>query len=406
MSNKVAGSRGVVAQGRDFLAIPGPTVVPDQVLNAMHRPAIDIYTGSLVAVTESCLSSLKRIFQTSGDVYMYAANGHGAWEAALCNVLSREDEILVLESGLFAQTWGNSGVLQGLRPQFVEGSWRQAVDYDKTAEILTADQNHNIKAVLAVQVDTASGVVNDVQRLRQILDDTHHPALLMIDCIASLGTMNFQLDAWGVDVAVAGSQKGLMMPPGLSFVAANAKAKTAHKSANLRTHYWDWTFRDGPEHYMKYCGTPPEHLMFGLQCALDMLLDEGLEAAFKRHELLAQAVRIAVSAWGSNGLMRLNIENEEGRANSVTAIELQSGKSPDILLDWCEHHAAVKLGITIGALQDKGFRIGHMGYVNAPMVLGTLGVIESALHALGWEFGSSGLAAASEQLGKSLRSLN
>ena len=252
---------GVISQGRDFLAIPGPTVIPEQVLNAMHRPAIDIYTGSLVAVTDRCLSALKTVFQTAGDVYIYAANGHGAWEAALSNVLCKGDEILVLESGLFAKTWGESGVLQGLQPNLVASDWRQPVDYDKAAEALKADKEHRIKAVLAAQVDTASGVVNDIPRLREILSEANHPALLMVDCIASLGTMPFQMDGWDVDVAITGSQKGLMLPPGLSFVAANNKAKALHQKADLRTHYWDWTFRDGPEHYMKYCGTPPEHML-------------------------------------------------------------------------------------------------------------------------------------------------
>lgn len=396
---------GPVWQGRDFLAIPGPTVIPDQVLNAMHRPAIDIYTGSLVAVTDRCLSALKTVFQTAGSVYIYAANGHGAWEAALSNVLCKGDRILVLESGLFAKTWGESGVIQGLEPVVAGNSWRQPVDYDKAAEILKADKENRIKAVLAVQVDTASGVVNDIPRLRAILDDAGHPALLMVDCIASLGTMPFEMDAWGVDVAISGSQKGLMLPPGLSFVAANNKARELHKQADLRTHYWDWTFREGPEHYMKYCGTPPEHMMFGLDCALDMILQEGLPDVFERHRLLANAVRAAVEAWGSNGLMRLNIEPVDCRANSVTAIELASGRNPQELLDWCENTAAVKLGITIGELSNKGFRIGHMGYVNAPMVLGVLGVIETGLHTLGWEFGSSGIAAATEELGSSLPKL-
>jgi len=402
VTGHVSDSPGCVGQGRDFLAIPGPTVIPEQVLAAMHRPAIDIYTGSLVAVTDRCLSALKTVFQTTGDVYIYAANGHGAWEAALSNVLCKGDDILVLESGLFAKTWGESGVLQGLQPNLVASDWRQPVDYVKAAEALQADKEHRIKAVLAAQVDTASGVVNDIPRLRRILDDADHPALLMVDCIASLGTMPFQMDDWNVDVAITGSQKGLMLPPGLSFVAANNKAKILHQKADLRTHYWDWTFRDGPEHYMKYCGTPPEHMMFGLDCALDMLLQEGLPAAFERHRLLASAVRTAVEAWGSNGLMRLNIEPVDSRANSVTAIELASGRAPQTLLDWCENTASVKLGITIGDLSNKGFRIGHMGYVNAPMVLGVLGVIETALHTLGWEFGASGLAAASEELGKSL----
>ena len=392
-----------VAQGRDFLAIPGPTEIPDQVLNAMHRPAIDIYSGSLVDVTDDCLLALKKVFRTDGQVYIYAANGHGAWEAALSNTLSRGDQVLVLESGLFAQTWGASGDLQGLVTVPVKSDWRSAVDYENASRILKEDKNHRIKAVLMAQVDTASGVANDVPRIRQIMDESNHPALLMVDCIASLGTMPFAMDEWGVDVALAGSQKGLMLPPGLSFVAANQRAKANHTNADLRTHYWDWTFRDGPEHYMKYCGTPPEHLIFGLHCALGMLLEEGLESAFERHRLLAESVRAAVQAWGTQGLMELNIIAPQARANSVTAIRLADDKDPQMLLNWCESQAAVKLGITIGELANKGFRIGHMGFVNAPMVMGVLGVIETAMHALQWPAGSGGVTAAARHLGSSLQ---
>ena len=392
-----------VAQGRDFLAIPGPTEIPDQVLNAMHRPAIDIYSGSLVGVTDDCLLALKKVFRTDGQVYIYAANGHGAWEAALSNTLSRGDQVLVLESGLFAQTWGASGDLQGLVTVPVKSDWRSAVDYENASRILKEDKNHRIKAVLMAQVDTASGVANDVPRIRQIMDESNHPALLMVDCIASLGTMPFAMDEWGVDVALAGSQKGLMLPPGLSFVAANQRAKANHTNADLRTHYWDWTFRDGPEHYMKYCGTPPEHLIFGLHCALGMLLEEGLESAFERHRLLAESVRAAVQAWGTQGLMELNIIAPQARANSVTAIRLADDKDPQMLLNWCESQAAVKLGITIGELANKGFRIGHMGFVNAPMVMGVLGVIETAMHALQWPAGSGGVTAAARHLGSSLQ---
>ena len=392
-----------VAQGRDFLAIPGPTEIPDQVLNAMHRPAIDIYSGSLVGVTDDCLLALKKVFRTEGQVYIYAANGHGAWEAALSNTLSRGDQVLVLESGLFAQTWGASGDLQGLVTVPVKSDWRSAVDYENASRILKEDKNHRIKAVLMAQVDTASGVANDVPRIRQIMDESNHPALLMVDCIASLGTMPFAMDEWGVDVALAGSQKGLMLPPGLSFVAANQRAKANHTNADLRTHYWDWTFRDGPEHYMKYCGTPPEHLIFGLHCALGMLLEEGLESAFERHRLLAESVRAAVQAWGTQGLMELNIIAPQARANSVTAIRLADDKDPQMLLNWCESQAAVKLGITIGELANKGFRIGHMGFVNAPMVMGVLGVIETAMHALQWPAGSGGVTAAARHLGSSLQ---
>lgn len=391
-----------VSNGRDFLAIPGPTVVPDQVLSAMHRPAIDIYSGPLVATTESCLADLKRLFCTQGDAYIYAANGHGAWEAALTNTLSRGDQILVLESGRFARNWGEMGVLPGLEVVTLEGDWHAAVDCDQLTAKLVKDKAHAIKAILVVQVDTASGVVNDIPKIRAAIDRAGHPALLMVDCIASLGTMPFEMDEWGVDVTLTGSQKGLMMPPGLSFVAVGKRARERHQTANLRTRYWDWTQRDGPAHYMKYCGTPPEHMLFGLRAALDMIFDEGLNNVFERHRLLAASVRSAVSVWGADGLFDFNISNPAERADSVTTVVVNSGFDPALLLDWCEYKAGVKLGIAIGDLEGQGFRIAHMGHVNAPMVLGALGVIEAALISLQWPFRAGGVQAAAEQLGKSV----
>ncbi len=392
-----------VANGRDFLAIPGPTVVPDRVLSAMHRPAIDIYSGSLVATTDSCLADLKKIFRTSGDTYIYAANGHGAWEASLSNTLSKGDRILVLESGRFAHNWGEMGVLPGLEITTLEGDWRRAVDADKFEQILREDRDHQITAVLVVQIDTASGVVNDIPRLRAAMDAAGHPALLMVDCIASLATMPFEMDEWGVDLAITGSQKGLMMPPGLSFVAAGKRAKQAHASAGLRTRYWDWTMRDGPEHYMKYCGTPPEHMLFGLRCALDMILEEGLSAVITRHKLLAGTVRSAVASWSQGGAIDFNILEPSERADSVTTIAATAGQDCAALLQWCEQQCGVKLGITIGDLYGKGFRIAHMGHVNAPMVLGTLAVVEAGLQALDWPHGRGGVQAAVDFLGTQMR---
>lgn len=392
-----------VSRGREFLAIPGPTVVPDQVLSAMHRPAIDIYSGPLVEMTNSCLADLKKLFRTQGDTYIYAANGHGAWEAALTNTLSRGDQILVLESGRFARGWGEMGVLPGLEVMTLEGDWHASVDCDALTARLVDDKSQSIKAILVVQIDTASGVVNDIVQIRAAIDRAKHPALLMVDCIASLCTMPFAMDEWGVDVALTGSQKGLMMPPGLSFVAAGRRAREAHESANLRTRYWDWTQRDGAVHYMKYCGTPPEHMLFGLRTALDMILDEGLEAVFLRHRLLAEAVRSAVSVWGADGLFEFNISHPAQRADSVTTVSVKEGFDPALLLQWCEQHAGLTLGIAIGDLEDKGFRIAHMGHVNAPMVLGTLGVIEAALVSLQWPFRAGGVQAAAEHLGRALK---
>jgi alanine-glyoxylate transaminase / serine-glyoxylate transaminase / serine-pyruvate transaminase len=393
-----------LASGREFLSIPGPTTVPDAVLSAMHRPAIDIYSGALLDITTSCLADLRRVFRTEGRVYIYAANGHGAWEAALVNVLSAGDAVLVLESGLFAAVWGEMARVLGLEVETLPGDWRRAVDPAALEARLRQDRAGRIKAVLAVQVDTASSGVNDIPAIRQAMDAAGHDALLMVDAIASLATMPFEMDQWRVDVAVAGSQKGLMTPPGLSFVAAGPKALAAHRTAGPRTRYWDWTEREGPEHYQKYCGTPPEHLLFGLRKALDLLLEEGLENVFRRHRLLAEAVRRAVAAWAQGGVLDFNILEASERADSVTTVRLADGRNPKPLLELCARQCGVVLGVGIGPLSGKAFRIAHMGHVNAPMILGTLGALEIGLVALDIAHGKGGLQAAIDWLGGSLRS--
>jgi alanine-glyoxylate transaminase/serine-glyoxylate transaminase/serine-pyruvate transaminase len=392
-----------VANGRAFLSIPGPTTVPDEVLAAMHRPAVDIYTGPLIEVTTSCLADLKRLFATGGQTYIYAANGHGAWEAAVTNVLSRGDKVLVLESGRFALGWGEMAKMMGGEVEVLPGDWRRAVDPAAVEARLKADKAGSIKAVLVVQVDTASSVVNDIAAIRKAIDAASHGALFLVDTIASLGTMPFEMDGWGVDVAVTGSQKGLMTPPGLGFVAAGAKAVAAHETADLRTRYWDWTEREGPEHYQKYCGTPPEHLLFALRKALDMIFAEGLKAVFRRHRLLAEAARAAVETWRQGGALEFNILAERERADSVTTVLMSDGRSPTPLVDYLREKCGVTIGIGIGGLNGKAIRIAHMGHVNAPMVLGTLGAIEMALIALDIPAGNgSGVAAAVAHLGSSV----
>ncbi len=391
-----------VRTGREFLSIPGPTTVPNEVLNAMHSPAIDIYSGTLVGITESCLDDLRRVFRTQGRTYIYAANGHGAWEAALVNVLSRGDTILVLESGRFANSWGEMAAMLGVDVKTLPGDMRRAVEPTAVATLLRDDKAGEIKAVLVVQVDTASGVVNDIPAIRKAMDDAGHGALLMVDAIASLATMPFAMDDWGVDVAVTGSQKGLMTPPGLSFVAVGARATAAHREAGLRTHYWDWTARDGDVHYQKYCGTPPEHMLFGLRKALDMLFEEGLENAFHRHRLLAEAVRRAVAVWSEGGAMEFAILAPEERADSVTTVLMKDGRDPAPLLDYCDTNCGVVLGVGIGELSGKAFRIAHMGYINAPMILGTLGVVEFGLAALDIPHRKGGAQAAIDWLGRSV----
>ena len=392
-----------VSRGRDSLALPGPTTVPYEVLQAMQRPAVDIYGEELTAVTDSCLEDLRRVFRTEqGRTYIYIANGHGAWEAALSNVLSRGDKILVLESGRFAVGWGEMAEPLGVEMEVLEAEPQRAVSPEALEQRLRADSAGEIKAILVVQVDTASGIVNDIPALGAAIEASGHGALFMVDAIASLGSMPFEMDDWGVDVAVAGAQKGLMMTPGLSFIAARERALAAHANAGLRTRYWDWTVREGDLHYMKYCGTPPVHLLFGLRKSLDMLFEEGLENAFRRHELLAGATQAAVGRWSQGGALAFNVPEPAERSPTVTTI-LMDDPALSRLLDWCYEVCNVSLGIGLGPLGGHAFRIAHMGHVNAPMTLGTLGAIETGLAALDIPHGKAGVSAAVDYLGSRLK---
>jgi alanine-glyoxylate transaminase/serine-glyoxylate transaminase/serine-pyruvate transaminase len=391
-----------VANGREFLSIPGPTNVPDAVVAAMQRPAIDIYSGEMLGLTRSLHEDLPKVFRTTGRPYIYAANGHGGWEAALSNVLSRGDTVLVLESGIFALGWGDMAQMMGAKIEVLKGDLRRAVIPAAVTQRLEADTSHEIKAIMVVQIDTASGVVNDIAAIRKAIDAAKHPALLMVDAVASLGCMPFEMDAWGVDVAMSGSQKGLMTPPGLAFVAANDRAHAAHQNADMRTRYWDWTFRQGQAHYQKYGGTPPQHLLFALRKALDLLLGEGLEGAARRHALLAEAARLAVTRWAEGGALAINATQAAERANSITCV-LTPDRDPQPLLDYCRHRCGVVLGVGIGPLSGRAFRIAHMGHVNAPMLFGTLGAIEMGLAALGIPHGAGGVQRAVEYLGREVR---
>ena len=386
-----------VRAGREFLAIPGPTTVPDEVLRAMHRPTVDIYSGPLLALTDGLLRDVARVFNTAGRAYIYIANGHGAWEAAVTNVLSKGDKILVLESGRFAVNWGESARRMGVEVEVLKGNLRRAVQAADVEARLKADKGGTIKAILVAQIDTATGVVNDIPAISQAIRAANHDALLMVDAVASLGCVPFDMDAWGVDVAMSGSQKGMMTPPGLGFVAANARAREIHKSAGLRTPYWDWTDREGDVSYQKWCGTPPEHLLFGLRQALDMLFAEGLENVFRRHRLLAEAVRRAVGVWSEREAIGFNIIEPGERSDTVTAVLLNSD-DPQRLRAYCDRNCGVILGNAIGDLTGKAFRIAHMGYVNAPMILGTLSVVEVALGALGIPHNKGGVQAAIDWL--------
>ena len=267
---------------------------------------------------------------------------------------------------------------------------------------LRQDKDHTIKAILVVQVDTASGAYNDIEAIGKAIKSTGHPALYLVDAVASLGCMPFEMDAWGIDVAMSGSQKGLMTPPGLGFCAINDRAREAHKKANMRTPYWDWTERDKGENYRIYGGTAPVHLLFALRKAIDMIDEEGLENAFLRHRLLAEAVRRAVSAWSEGQVVNFNISDAAERSDTVTTVLMGDSYRPADLQRYCKEKCGVVLGTGIGELTGQAFRIAHMGHVNAPMILGTLGVIEVALQALGIPHGKGGVEAAVGWLGNNV----
>jgi alanine-glyoxylate transaminase / serine-glyoxylate transaminase / serine-pyruvate transaminase len=392
-----------VRAGREFLALPGPTTMPDEVLQAMHRPALDIYSKDMIDLSDGLHADLSKLFVTKGKSYIYIANGHGAWEAVISNVLSRGDKLLVLESGRFAMGWGNAARMMGAEIEVLKGDWRRAVRVDEVEARLRKDKEHTIKAIVVAQIDTASGVVNDVEAIGKAIKRSGHPALYMVDTVASLGCMPFEMDAWGVDVAMSGSQKGLMTPPGLGFVAANDRAQEVHKKANMRTPYWCWTEREGNEHYRRYAGTAPVHLLFALRKAIDMLFAEGLPNVFRRHELLSEAVRRAVAVWSEGQVIGFNIDEPAERSNTVTTVLVSGGEHDPIKLQrYCKEKCGVVLGTGIGDLQGRAFRIAHMGHVNAPMVLGTLGVIETSLKALGIPHGNAGTSAAIEWLGENV----
>ena len=372
-------------RGRNFLMTPGPSNIPDRVLAAMHRPAVDLVDPDFVALTESCFDDLAKVFRTEGRVFLYASNGHGAWEASLANLIGEDDLVLAPSTGMFSWAWGQLARDLGATVEEMEGDWRSAFDPDRIEERLRGDTEHRIKAVLAVQTDTATSVTSDIAAVRHALDACAHPALLMADVVASLGTVDFRMDDWGVDVAIAGSQKGLMTPPGLAFTAVSPRALEQSRTAGIRRGYWDWERRlNDEEFYMKFFGTPPEHLMWGLREALDMLFEEGLETAFARHRRLAAAVHAAVDVWE--------------RATSVTTIRVARGIDSNRLRLLARDELDVSLGYGLGPLDGKAFRIGHMGWINEPMVLGALGAVEMAMQACGVPYRKGGVTAAVDSL--------
>ena len=387
--------------GPEIVAIPGPSVIPERVLRAMHRPSPNIYKGELVELTNTIFPDLKDIACSSGEVAIYIANGHGAWEAALRNVLNPSEKILVLKTGQFGGGWGQIAESIGIEVEYIDFGMQGVVDASRVSEALAADTTEQIKAVLVVHTDTASSVRNDILGVRRAIDDADHNALLMVDCIASLACDRFEMDSWGVDVMVSGCQKGLMTPAGISFVYFRERGASAREHTEPG-YYWDWLPRTNPDAYYNYFGgTAPTHHLYGLREALDMIKEEGLEAVWRRHEILAGSVWSAIDVWGSGGSLHHNVSDSSHRSVAVSSIETGPDEA-SLIRKWCEREAGVTLGIGLGFGEagtpeaKSHFRIGHMGHNNVPMTLGVLGSIDCALKSLGIPHGSGALESATE----------
>ena len=387
--------------GRHYLAIPGPSVIPDRVLQAMHQAAPNIYEGALHEIVDGIIPDLKKVAKTSGEVAIYIANGHGTWEAALTNTLSRGDRVLALATGRFVVFWAIMAERLGIEVDLIDFGKSSSIDLNQVEDKLNADHEKSYQAVLVVQTDTASSVRNDIAALSECIRSTGHPALLMVDCMASLACDRFEMDAWGVDLMVAGSQKGLMTPPGLGFMYFNHRVIEARKRADLVTPYWDFLPRINPEVFYEYFyGTAPTHHLFGLREALDMIFEEGLDQIWARHAKLSQAIWSAFESWGEGSSIRLNIKEPQQRSHSVTSASMDPPHATE-LRRWTEHKAGVTLGIGLGMADPSDpayhgfFRVAHMGHVNAHMTLGMLSVIDEGLKALNIPHGEGALEAAS-----------
>ena len=389
-----------LSQGRPYLAIPGPSVVPDEVLRAMHRASPNIYEGALVDMTAGIIPDLRAIARTEHQAAIYMCNGHGAWEAALANTLAEGDHILVLATGRFGHGWAEMAEGLGVKVEIIDFGKSDTIDLSCVAEILGADKEHRFKAVLATHVDTSSSVKNDIAALRQTLDEAGHPALLMADCIASLACDRFEMDDWGVDVMVAASQKGIMVPAGLGFVFFNDRAAEARRALKRVSWYWNWELRVAPDDFYQYfAGTAPTHHLYGLRAALDMIKAEGIEHIWARHERLARAIWAACDAWSATGALRMNITDPALRSHAVTSLSLNN---PDgtRLRQWVEKNLGLTLGIGLGMAEPgeyqsgAHFRLGHMGHVNGHMIMGLLGGMDAGMKALGIAHGQGALEAA------------
>jgi len=380
--------------GRHFLQIPGPTNVPDRVLRAMDMPTMDHRGPEFQALGMRVLSGIRTIFQTKNPVVIYPASGTGAWEAALVNTLSPGDLVLMYESGHFAALWKKLAEKLGLRTEFISGDWRRAADPDAIMNRLKADKEHEIKAVCVVHNETSTGCVAPIAAIRRAIDEAAHPALYLVDTISSLGSIDYRHDEWGVDVTVGGSQKGLMLPPGLSFNAISDKALDAGRNARLPRSYWGWDemLTVNKNGFFPY--TPATNLLYGLDTAIEMLHDEGLANVFARHVRHGEATRRAVAAWG----LEVLCADPDQYSGSLTAVVMPEGNDADQFRKVVLDHFNMSLGQGLSKLARKVFRIGHLGDFNDLMLVGTLGGVEMGLRLAGVPHKAGGIGAAMDYL--------
>jgi alanine-glyoxylate transaminase/serine-glyoxylate transaminase/serine-pyruvate transaminase len=384
----------LIHSGRHFLQIPGPTNVPDRVLRAMNRPVIDHRGPEFAKLAGDMLDSLRAIFQTSGPVVMYPASGTGAWEAAIVNTLSPGDRVLMFETGHFSQLWRQLAERFGIKVEYVPGTWRRGADPAEVEARLGSDSQHTFKAVMVVHNETSTGVTSRISEIRRAMNLVGHPALLIVDTISSLACVDYRHEQWEVDVTVAGSQKGLMLPPGLSFNAISEKALSASKTAKLSRSYWDWKDMLAPNRTGFFPFTPATNLIYGLQEALSMLQEEGLLSVFDRHHRHAKATRAAVQAWG----LGIVCEEPQEYSNSLTAAFVPEGHDADRLRNVILEKFDMSLGAGLSKLAGRVFRIGHLGSFNDLMLAGTLSGIEMGLRLAGIPHNDGGVTAALDSL--------
>ncbi len=383
--------------GRQFFANPGPTNIPDSILRAMDRPTIDFMDGEFAAVFNEAVGGLKRVLRTQGDVFLYTASGHGSWEATLVNLFSPGDVVLLVETGWFSEGWAAMAEKFGLQPKVIAGAdWRRGVEYAAITAALK--ESPEAKAVLCVHNETSTGMALDLPSVRQAIDAAGSDALLLVDTISSLGSLEFRFDEWGIDAAVGGSQKGLMLPTGFSFTAVSAKAMQVHTSAKLPRHYFDWS-EMAKRSFRAFMGTVPTGMFYGLAESVRLIEAETLDGVVARHHRLAEAVRRAVRTWSGNvGGPELFCLDPMRLSNSVTAVKMPEGHNADAVRKTALDRFNVSTGGGLGKLGGQVLRIGHLGDLNEPMVLGTLGALEMSLRINGVPHARGGVDAAMEWL--------